>query len=354
VLGATNYTYAEATWTQSLPDWIGSHQRAVAFFGGVPALLVPDNLRAAVTKADRDRYAPEPNATYLELARHDGTAILPARPYKPKDKAKAEVGVQVLERWILARLRHRSFFSLAELNAAIAELLIALNERPFQKLPGSRRSLFELNAAQRHDLMELIEERHGRRATLIASQLPVDTWHELIGEATLADADPRSAATQRPSPRADRRVDAPQRRHHPVGTALPPGAERERLRRDGCWLYKQLLPGSSCQVPRTPPRPQNLTDRDCCIDTRRASAAASPKAVTIVGTGGHFRRNTHYYGITDNAQALSRLRFEVQRRWRKWLNRRSRATRLNWSAFNRLLKRYPLPPARVVHSIYAT
>jgi transposase len=139
VLGASSYTYAEATWTQALPDWIGSHQRAFAFFGGVPELLVPDNLRAAVTKADR--YAPEPNATYLELARHYGTAILPARPYKPKDKAKAEVGVQVVERWILARLRHRTFFSLAELNAAIAELLVELNERPFQKLPGSRRSV---------------------------------------------------------------------------------------------------------------------------------------------------------------------------------------------------------------------
>jgi transposase len=141
VLGASSYTYAEATWTQSLPDWIGSHQRAFAFFGGVPELLIPDNLRAGVTKADR--YAPEPNATYLELARHYGTAILPARPYKPKDKAKAEVGVQVVERWILARLRHRTFRSLAELNAAIGALLVELNERPFQKLPGSRRSLFE-------------------------------------------------------------------------------------------------------------------------------------------------------------------------------------------------------------------
>jgi transposase len=141
VLGASNYTFAEATWTQSLPDWIGSHQRALAFFGGVPALLVPDNLRAAVTKPDR--YVPEPNATYLELARHYGTAILPARPYKPKYRAKAEVAVQVVERWILARLRHRTFFTLAELNGAIAALLVALNERPFQKLPGSRRSWFE-------------------------------------------------------------------------------------------------------------------------------------------------------------------------------------------------------------------
>jgi transposase len=141
VLGASSYTYAEATWTQSLPDWIASHQRAFAFFGGVPELLIPDNLRSGVTKADR--YAPEPNATYLELARHYGTAILPARPYKPKDKAKAEVGVQVVERWILARLRHQTYTSLAALNAAIAELLVELNERAFQKLPGSRLSLFE-------------------------------------------------------------------------------------------------------------------------------------------------------------------------------------------------------------------
>jgi len=141
VLGASNYTYAEATWTQALPDWIASHQRAFAFFQGVPALLVPDNLRAAVSWPNR--YAPEPNASYLELARHYATAILPARPYKPKDKAKAEVAVQLVERWILARLRHQQFFSLAELNTAIAELLRELNARPFQKLPGSRQSLFE-------------------------------------------------------------------------------------------------------------------------------------------------------------------------------------------------------------------
>ena len=142
VLGASNYTYAEATWSQKLPEWIASHQRAFRFFGGTSELLVPDNLRSGVSTACR--YAPEPNETYQELARHYGTAILPARPYKPKDKAKAEVGVQVVERWILARLRHHTFFSLAELNQAIAELLTDLNERPFQKLLGCRRSAFEL------------------------------------------------------------------------------------------------------------------------------------------------------------------------------------------------------------------
>jgi transposase len=141
VLGASNYTYAEATWSQSLSDWIAAHQRAFAFFGGVPELLVPDNLKSAVSQASR--YDPTPNRSYLEMARHYRTAILPARPYKPKDKAKAEVAVQVVERWILARLRHHTFFSLVELNRAIRELLSDLNERPFQKLPGSRRSQFE-------------------------------------------------------------------------------------------------------------------------------------------------------------------------------------------------------------------
>lgn len=141
VLGASSYTYAEATYTQSLPDWIGSHQRALRFFGGVPALLVPDNLRSAVTKASR--YEPGINETYAEMAAHYQTAVLPARPYKPKDKAKAEVGVQVVERWILARLRHQMFFSLAQLNQAIHELLAELNNRPMQGRQESRRDLFE-------------------------------------------------------------------------------------------------------------------------------------------------------------------------------------------------------------------
>ncbi len=140
-LGASSYTYAEATWTQSLPDWIGSHQRMLRFFGGVPELLVPDNLKAAVTRASR--YVPQVNTTYAEMAAHYGAAVLPARPYKPKDKAKAEVAVQVVERWILARLRHRTFFSLAELNTAIAELLPELNERSFQGRSESRKTLFE-------------------------------------------------------------------------------------------------------------------------------------------------------------------------------------------------------------------
>ncbi len=141
VLGASNYTFAEATWSQSLPDWIGSHQRAFRFFGGVSEVLVPDNLKSGVTKAHR--YEPDLNPTYSEMAAHYGIAIVPTRVAKPKDKGNVEVGVQIVERWVLARLRNETFFSLAQVNRAIAELLPLLNDRPFKKLPGSRRELFE-------------------------------------------------------------------------------------------------------------------------------------------------------------------------------------------------------------------
>ena len=141
VLGASNYTYAEATWTQQLPDWIGSHVRAFQFLDGTSEIVVPDNLRSAVTKAHR--YEPDLNPTYADLASHYGVAILPARARRPRDKAKAEAGVQLVERWILAVLRNRSFFSLEELNREIARLLERLNDRAFKKLPGSRREWFE-------------------------------------------------------------------------------------------------------------------------------------------------------------------------------------------------------------------
>jgi len=140
VLGASNYTYAEATWTQGLPDWIGSHVRLFEYFGGCPEIVVPDNLKSGVTKPCR--YEPDINPTYADLAGHYGVAVIPARVKKPKDKAKAEVGVQIVERRILAKLRNRQFFSLSELNGAIKEILEELNDRPFQKIPGNRRSLF--------------------------------------------------------------------------------------------------------------------------------------------------------------------------------------------------------------------
>jgi transposase len=140
VLGASNYTYAEATRTQKTADFVGSTVRALEYFGGVPQIIVPDQLRSAVTGPDR--YDPEINATYAEMAKHYGVAIVPARPRKLKDKAKVEAGVLIAQRWILACLRNRRFFSLDELNAAIAELLERLNARPFQRLDGCRRSAF--------------------------------------------------------------------------------------------------------------------------------------------------------------------------------------------------------------------
>lgn len=141
VLGASNYTYAEATWTQTLPDWIGSHVRAFASFGGVPEVVVPDNLKSGVTKANY--YEPDINPTYQDMASHYGLVVLPARVREPRDKAKAETGVQIVERQILAKLRNHTFFSLVELNQEVARLLAELNTKPFQKLPGSRQSLLE-------------------------------------------------------------------------------------------------------------------------------------------------------------------------------------------------------------------
>ena len=141
VLGASSYTYAEATFSQRLVDWIGSHVRAFAFFGGVTAQTVSDNLRSGVSKACF--YEPAVNRTYAEMAAHYGTAIVPARPGKPRDKAKVEVAVQVATRWIVAKLRNRRFFSLSELNAAIRELTTQLNARVTRHLGTSRRALFD-------------------------------------------------------------------------------------------------------------------------------------------------------------------------------------------------------------------
>jgi transposase len=141
VLGASNYTFAEATLTQSLADFCASTVRGFEFFGCTPRIAVPDQLRSAVSGPDR--YDPEINPTYAELSVHYDVAIIPARTGEPRDKAKVETGVLIAQRWIIACLRNRTFFSLADLNAAIAELLVRLNNRPFKKLEGCRRSAFE-------------------------------------------------------------------------------------------------------------------------------------------------------------------------------------------------------------------
>ena len=141
VLGASNYTYADVGWDQSLESWIGAHVSAFEFFGGVPKVIVPDNLKTGVKQPNF--YEPDINPTYQEMAVHYGTVVIPARVRKPKDKAKAESAVQNAERRILAKLRNRTFFELSDAREAVWEALEDLNNRPFQKMDGSRRSLFE-------------------------------------------------------------------------------------------------------------------------------------------------------------------------------------------------------------------
>lgn len=156
-LGASNLTYAQAVPTQQVEDWIEGHNGAVAYFNGVTEIFVPDCLKSGVTKPCR--YEPRIQRTYAEWARHHGTAIVPARPYKPRDKAKVEVAVQIVQRWILARLRNETFFSLSALNRRIRELCDELNARPMKRLGGkSRRELFEL--LDRPHMKALPDERY--------------------------------------------------------------------------------------------------------------------------------------------------------------------------------------------------
>lgn len=169
VWGHSNYTYAEASASQTLPCWIGSHVRAFAYFGCVPRVLVPDNLKSGVKSPDY--YDPEINPTYAELAAHYGTAVMPARVRKPRDKAKVEAGVLVAQRWILAVLRHRTFFSVAELNTAIRGLLEQLNDRKLRRLKRSRRELFE---AEDRPAALKVPEREYQFAEWVKAKVNID------------------------------------------------------------------------------------------------------------------------------------------------------------------------------------
>ena len=141
VLGASKYTYAEATWSQTLADWIGAHVRMFRFFGGVPRLVVPGNLKSGVNRASF--YEPEINVNYCRMAAHYGIGVVPARPKRSKDKAKVDAGVRFAQSYILRRLRHQTFFSLAEANAAIADMVARINDLIMRRLGVSRRHLFE-------------------------------------------------------------------------------------------------------------------------------------------------------------------------------------------------------------------
>lgn len=245
VLGASNYTYAEATLTQTLPDFVGSTTRGLEYFGCVTEILVPDQLKSAVKKSCR--YEPDINATYAEMAQHYGTAIVPARPRKPKDKAKVEGGVLIAQRWIMACLRNRRFFHLEELNAAIWELLERLNTRPFQKLEGSRRSAFE--ALDRPAMRPLPPRRYeiGEWKLKVGVNLDYHVEYDhrhysVQSELINAKVDVRASATMIQIWRDHRRIALHERSYGPKGTAVTLPEHRPRAHREwGEWPPERLL-----------------------------------------------------------------------------------------------------------------
>ncbi len=245
VLGASNYTYVEAVRTQQVADFVAATVRGLEYFGGVSEILVPDQLKSAVSKADRSD--PEINATYAEMAQHYGTAIVPARPRKPKDKAKVEGGVLIAQRWILACLRNRRFFTLEELNAAIGELLEKLNTRPFQKLEGCRRSAFEkLDRPAMGPLpvhrYEIAEWKLGVGVN-VDHHFEYDHRHysvpsELIG----AKVDVRATATLIEVWRDRQRITSHERSYGRKGTAVTKEEHRPRSHREwGDWPPERLV-----------------------------------------------------------------------------------------------------------------
>jgi transposase len=243
VLGASNYTYAEATRSQSLPDFVGSTIRAFEFFGAVPEVIVPDQLRSAVKGPDR--YEPDINPTYLEMAQHYGVSVIPARPRRPKDKAKVENGVLVVQRWILARLRHRTFFSLSELNEAIKELLHVLNTRPFQKLEGCRLSAFEkLDRPAMRPLPPVRYELSDRRKARVNIDYHVsyDSRHysvpyQLVHE----EVEVRATAALIEVFARGQRVASHQRSYAARGSAVTDSAHRPLHHRDQVWPPERLI-----------------------------------------------------------------------------------------------------------------
>ena len=253
VLGASNYTYAEATETQRSADFIASHGRALEFLAGVPAAVVPDQLKPGVR--DACRYEPILQRTYEEWAAHYGTVILPARPAKPRDKAKVEVAVQVAQRWILARLRHETFFSLAALNARIRELLADLNARPMKGYGGqSRRDLF-LRVDQPAlrplpaERFVYTEWRHAR----VNIDYHLDVEHHLYSvphRLIHQTVDVRLSATTLEVFHRGTRIWVHRRSHHPGFTTIPehmPHAHRAHLE----WSPSRLIRWGATVGPHT-------------------------------------------------------------------------------------------------------
>jgi transposase len=245
VLGASNYTYAEATRTQTLADFVGSTVRGLEYFGAVPEMLVPDQLRSAVKTPHR--YEPEINATFAEMARHYATAVVPARPRKPKDKAKVEGGVLVAQRWILASLRNRRFFSLEELNSAIGELLEKLNTKPFQKLEGCRRSVFD--KLDRPVMTALPARRYEIGEWKLKVGVNIDyhieydhRFYSVPCALMNSRVDVRATATVIEIWQCGVRVTSHERNHGPRGTAVTEPEHRPRAHREwGNWPPERLV-----------------------------------------------------------------------------------------------------------------
>jgi transposase len=255
VLGASNYTYAEATRTQGLSDFVGATVRGLEYFGAVPEILVPDQLKSAVKKSDWCE--PEINATYAEMAQHYETAIVPARPRKPKDKAKVEQGVQVAQRWILACIRNRQFFSLEELNAAIWERCEVLNRKPFQKLEGCRRTAFE--ALDRPAMKSLPPRRYEVGEWKLNVGVNVDyhvacdgRYYSVPCELIQEKVDLRVTATVIEIFRGGARVTSHERSYGPKGTPVTKPEHRPRAHREfGDWPPERLLAWAGKAGPST-------------------------------------------------------------------------------------------------------
>ncbi len=254
VLGASSYTYAEAVASQRLEPFIAAHVHAFAYFGGCPAILTPDNLKSAVTTPDR--YEADPNASYQDMANWYGIAIIPARPRRPRDKAKAENSVLLVERWIIARLRNERFTSLAQLNEAIEKLLIWLNDRPFKKLEGSRSSLF--NEIERPALRPL-PERPYELARFKKARVNIDYHvevradrhfysvpHRLVGE--LVELRLTTSALE--VLHNGRRVASHLRSYSP-GYSTDPAHMPESHRRHGEWTPSRIISWASTAGPCT-------------------------------------------------------------------------------------------------------
>ena len=244
VLGASNYTYVEAARTQQLADFVMSTIRALEYFGGVPEVLVPDQLRSAVSGPHR--HDPVLNPTYAEMAAHYGTVVIPARPGKPRDKAKVEGGVLIAQRWIVACLRNRKFFSLDELNEAIAELLERLNARPFIKLEGCRRSVFE--AIERPAMRPLPATRYPLavwRTARVNIDYHVDfdgriysVAHALVGKSV----EVRATTTTIEILHGGRRVASHARSYGPKGTAVTDPSHRPKSHQHyGDWPPSRVI-----------------------------------------------------------------------------------------------------------------